>query len=92
MTEVQQYHECSIDQERVAIIADKYRELLNYNMRYGVMLDSVKTYYTQQIQKFMSAENQRFDIEVAFPCDIDLEWYLVPKAWVREIVQKIIVS
>jgi hypothetical protein len=40
----------------------------------------------------MSAEIQRFDIEVAFPCDIDLEWYLVPKAWVREIVQKIIVN
>ena len=31
----------------------------------------------------MSPSNQSFDIEVAFPCDIDLQWYLVPKTWVR---------
>ena len=34
----------------------------------------------------MSPENQRFDVEVAFPCDIDLDWFLVPKSWVRQIV------
>ena len=34
----------------------------------------------------------RFDIEVAFPCDIDLDWFLVPKAWVRQIVNNIIIK
>ena len=41
----------------------------------------------------MSAENaSRFDIDVAFPCDIDLEWFLVPKAWIRQIVNTFLVK
>lgn len=34
----------------------------------------------------MSPATQRFDIDVAFPCDIDLQWYLVPKQWIRMLV------
>ena len=28
---------------------------------------------------------------MAFPCDIDLDWYLVPKAWARQIVNSILI-
>mmetsp|Transcript_18230 Transcript_18230/g.24361 ORF Transcript_18230/g.24361 Transcript_18230/m.24361 type:complete len:80 (+) Transcript_18230:452-691(+) len=37
----------------------------------------------------MSPATQRFDVDVAFPCDIDLQWYLVPKTWVRMLVFEI---
>lgn len=36
--------------------------------------------------------SSRFDIEVAFPCDLELNWYLVPKEWVRQIVSSILVA
>ena len=45
------------------------------------------------MKKIMSPESkQRFDVEVAFPCDIDLEWCLVPKTWARQIVNKLLIE
>ena len=46
-------------------------------------IELLKRHYSEEIKKFMSPANQYFDIDVAFPCDIDLQWYLVPKTWVR---------
>ena len=60
---------------------------MTYGMSNRQRMESAKKHYKEQIQKFMSADQKsRFDVDVAFPCDIDLEWFLVPKAWIRQIV------
>ena len=83
ITKVQQYQEASLEQIRVKIISEKYNELMTYAMQPKERIISTKKHYQDEIKRFMSPENQSFDIEVAFPCDIDLEWLLVPKTWVR---------
>ena len=89
--QIQQYHESSIDQERVSVIAKKWRELSTYGLHPSQIFSPLKTHYLDEMKKFMSAESKpNFDVEVAFPCDIDLNWYLVPKSWIREIVQNIL--
>ena len=44
------------------------------------------------MKKFMSPAAQILDIDVAFPCDIDLRWYLVPKTWVRQLVSDSLIA
>ena len=83
MQPIQKLQDCALELIRVRIITDKMNEIKDYGMTRKSWLEVLQKHYSEEIKKFMSPSTQCFDVDVAFPCDIDLQWYLVPKTWIR---------
>ena len=85
--DIAKYQEHVISLQRNKIVLDKYDEMQTVHVTYTHLIETIKKDYSAKIMQ-LDESNEVIGRDLAFICDIDCDFYLVPKMWVKEIVQK----